>query len=209
MKKGKLLYRLLFKQIHKNDFLILSDIQNVLYPLNPQISTCTWCRHTCRGRRSSPGCGNAQIPPQAAEQTSSPPTQIPPCHPGPHSTPPSAVQPRNKRFMCERWRLKGVLVFSVYPGQEWPCLFFFYLCEGHGWLSGKEQSCEVGFHLVFPLCVLLHLREITDKHLLRCEPDTSSCILKAHALTKHVNISCSVHPENPIFNFGNNVWFYE
>lgn len=43
-----------------------------------------------------------------------------------------------------------------------------YLCEGHGWLPGEEESCEVGFHLVFLLCVLLHLRENTDKHLLCC-----------------------------------------
>lgn len=41
-----------------------------------------------------------------------------------------------------------------------------YLSEGHGWLPGEEESCEVGFHLVFFLCVLLNLGEKTDKHLL-------------------------------------------
>lgn len=37
-----------------------------------------------------------------------------------------------------------------------------YLSKGHGWLPGKEESCEVGFHLVFLLCVLLHLGEKTQ-----------------------------------------------
>lgn len=103
--------------------------------------------------------------------------------------------------MREGWRLKDSLVFSACEEQKWPCLCC-YLCEGHGWLSGKEQSCEVRFHLVLPLCVLLHLREITDKHLLCCKPDTSSWIWDS----KHVNIGCSVHPENPGFNLGNNVF---
>lgn len=33
----------------------------------------------------------------------------------------------------------------------------FYLCEGHSRLPGEEESCEVGLHLVFLLCILLHL----------------------------------------------------
>ncbi len=34
-----------------------------------------------------------------------------------------------------------------------------YLSKRHGWLAGQEESREVGFHLVFLLCILLHLRD--------------------------------------------------